>query len=283
MTDKLESKLIQYEKDKPINGKADLKEAVESIIEAEFSQSDELVDFDFVDEATEFLISLDGINSDDLSSDVQRIEESIIKKHKTIESESSDDGLSKEKTSKKTGIRKKWIIILAAAISVIAAILVTSYGLGFDFVSMTKEFFMSLKPKTEYSDGQHDVIVTDSVRKYSTLKEMIDAEHISGLLENDCFNDPDVVDTVRFQDLGTEIKVLIILKGEYSGEFEITIPFENTVAFDPIEKVGILDVHFTSYDDVFQAEWYYKGNYYCLTEKNQQSLLTILEKFKESE
>lgn len=273
MESKLESHLSEYEKSTSIKNDTELVEAIEEIIAKEISLPPEDRDYDLINEAVEMVLSLHNADLEDLEDTATNISENFITSKRKI---------NKKQKHTRT-FRWKLIVRLAAVITVIAAIIATCYAFGLDLISMTREVFLSLSHKTEYSDGTHDVIVTDSVRKYNTFKEMIDAEQITGLLENDYLNNSEIVDYVRFQDFGLNKSVLITLKGEYSGEVEIIIPTDDSGLPDELEKIGILNVYLTSYDDVFQAEWLHNGNYYCLTECNQENLFIILNEFKESE
>ena len=180
MTDKLEEKLLQYEKNKSVSNKTELEEAINSIIESELSNPDDLVDFDLIDEATEFLLYLDGKEDNEFDNEINRITDSIIQKSRNKESPVKEHILTNEQRVKKTGVRKKWIIPLVAVISILAAIIITCYAFGLDLISMTKSVFLSLKPQTEYTDGTHDVIVTESARKYKTLDEISDVHKQDG-------------------------------------------------------------------------------------------------------
>ena len=279
MTEKLEKKLSRYEENKPISNRIGLEEAVRSIIDEELSKPDDEIDFDLIDEASEFLLFIEGENTDTLEDDAQRIAEDAIEKRRA---KCSDAPAADAKTSKKHGIRKKWIIPLAAAVIVLAGLIVTCYSLGLDVETMTKKIYSLLKPNTEYSDGVHDVIKTDDHKEYKTLKEMTDAEQITGLLTNDLFNDPDAVADLRLMDYGNYYEILIDTVGEYSASLMIITPDNNGTLPNTTERVGILDVYLVSYDDIYQAEWYHNGNYYNLSTHDRDTLISILEGFRES-
>ena len=125
MTDRLEEKLRQFENGRSISNKSELEEAINSIIESELSNTDDLVDFDLIDEATDFLLYLDGKDDDALEYDIERIIDSIIDKQKTQKQHEFSKNSSYKITSKKNGVRKKWIIPLVAVISILAAIVIT--------------------------------------------------------------------------------------------------------------------------------------------------------------
>ena len=278
MYTKLEEKLIEYEKNTPVSTADQLAQAVKAIIDDELAKSDDMVDFDLVDEATEFYLSLCGEDIAELDSDAKRIGDAAIAK-----SREQTAGENQAAAKKKSAFRMKWIIPIAAVISIMAVVVASGFGFSsFDIMSMTKKDFERMEPKTEYSDGKHDIIITFDIRDYETMNELIGAEGVSGLLENDLFNDKERLDGVRYLDYGEYADILVFLKGSVSGDFEIITPSRYSNLPQPLEKVGSLEVRFSSYDDVFQAEWFHNGNSYRLTVNSKEALTNILEQFKES-
>ena len=130
MSSKLETKLLQYEKSTPISNDDELIEAIESIISNEESVPIEERDFDLIDEAVDAILSLKKVDIEQLEDSAEKITDRYFDEIQTQRGEL----VKKTKT-----VRLKWLIPIAAIISLLTIITVVSYAFGYDLISMTKE------------------------------------------------------------------------------------------------------------------------------------------------
>ena len=273
MSSKLENKLLQYEKSTPISNDSELIKAIECIINTEEALPFEERDFDLIDEAVDVILSLKKVDIEQLENCAEKITD---KHFDEIESANID----KVKKSNHKSVRLRWLIPIAAIVSLLIVSTTVAYALGYDLISMTKEAYVQLVEKVFYKQGEKDLIITEDVKEYESFEDLLKNEANSKLLVPTNLSGQYSIDRIYEEDYGDYKKITlhididgstqkIKIKTQYSGTFN-----EQSEKF---QKVGAFDILYTQYDGVHQAEFLYEGDYYAIVSSSYEILTKIIE------
>ena len=110
---------------------------------------------------------------------------------------------SSENKAKKNrkAIKIKWLIPVAALMSILCITVVVSYGSGIDVWNITKEAYCNLTEKIEYLINGSSVTSTSDYRKYQSLNDLIEHENISGILLPISMPEEYEVNNISYDDL----------------------------------------------------------------------------------
>lgn len=271
MSSKLENKLLQYEKSAPISNDSELIKAIEYIISNEESLPFEERDYDLIEEAVDAVLSLRGVDVGQLEEHAEHVTDKCFDKIQT-------HMIKTVKKSKAKSVKLKLLIPAAAALLVLAATF-TSYALGVDLLSMTKEAYNKLVDKVFYKNESTDLIKTENFKEYDSLQSFMESETFSGLLlpcdyKGDC--------TITFENYGSFVNITLYMEHDNTKDC-IRIKSPDTIDFGGKETVLIknYEIYFSSYDDIYQGEFSYKGNSYVITASSYDNLITVIENLEE--
>ncbi|MCI8331700.1 MAG: hypothetical protein HFE78_02605 [Clostridiales bacterium] len=274
MNSKLEQKLLQYEKSAPISNDDELIKAIENIIQSEESLPYEQRDFDLIEEGIDTVLSLKGI-------DIRSLEECT----NDINNDYVDRMNNKKTKSAKKSIRLRWIIPIAALLSLLA-ITVGAHTFGYNLIDMTKEAFMKLKEKTWYTDGKNEFIITSDFKEYSSLSDYLEKEDTSHLLLPYDLPEDYRITRILVSEYGAYQETMVTLAisdEEFEHHLFIDAPstFELNQNPDMLRTIGNYLVVYSHYDDIYQGEFIYDGNYYQISTSSYENLETIIEHMSE--
>ena len=163
MSSKLEEKLLEIEKENPISNDEELINAVKSIIDKEEALSVEERDFDLIDEAIEAVFLLNDVDIEHINKRAQKTTDDFLEKIRTVNQ-------SAVKNKKNKSFRLKWLIPIAAVVSLMIVGTVTAYAFGYNSFNMSKDAIVQLVEKVLYRQGDTDIIVTSNVKKYDDFE-----------------------------------------------------------------------------------------------------------------
>ena len=175
MSSKLEEKLLEIEKENPISNDEELINAVKSIIDKEEALSVEERDFDLIDEAIEAVFLLNDVDIEHINKRAQKTTDDFLEKIRTVNQ-------SAVKNKKNKSFRLKWLIPIAAVVSLMIVGTVTAYAFGYNIFNMSKDAIVQLVEKVLYRQGDTDIIVTSNVKKYDDFDVFLKEEDTSQLL-----------------------------------------------------------------------------------------------------
>ncbi len=273
MSSKLENKLLQYEKSTPISNDEELIKAIESIIRDEESVPYEERDFDLIDEAVDAIFSLRKVDIEQLEECAENITDKYFYE---VQTKDADD----VKKIKHRSVRLKWIIPIAALVSLLIVGSMVAYSCGFDLISMTKKAYTQLVEGVIYKQGNKELIMTEDVKEYDSLEDFTKTEDNSNLLLPNNLSGQHSIDRIYEADYGDFKEIFldisidnsiqtIIIETPCSGNFN-----EQS---DRFRKMGGFDVLYSQYDNVYQAEFFYEGNYYAIQASSYEILTKIIE------
>ena len=273
MSSKLETKLLQYEKSTPISNDDELIEAIEKIISNEESVPIEERDFDLIDEAVEAILSLKKV-------DIEQLEDSAEKITDRYFNEIQTQRVNFVKKNKIKSVRLKWLIPIAAIISLLTVTTAVAYAFGFDIISMTKEAYTQLVEKVFYKQGNDDLIITNDIQEYDSLFDFMNNEDYSTLILPHNLSEEYKIESVYVEDYGTYKSIALFINcHQTSHEVTILTPFDSN--YDTLNRetqfIGNYEVIYSQYDGKHQGEFIYEGNYYVITSSSYEQLKIIIE------
>ena len=278
MNEKLERLLSEYEKVKPITNDAELIEALEQLLSVENSRSIEKMDVELINEIVELLLMLQNVDLEKLDEHSRLITEEYLEK---LREENTDRKVIPKKA--KT-IGSKWILPVAAVLSLMMITSVVAFAFGTDIASMSAEFFKDLKDKLWYESADNKIIKTDEYTEYYSFEKFLEddiADQI--LLPYNLFNEMKV-DRIRVSDYGEYRRILIIfqLHGKHC-EITIEIPNQSNYDFsDKTIKINNLNVYHYGFDNQYQGLLIYKDNLYTILVSSYDIMEKIIFNLEES-
>ena len=208
MSSELENRLLQYEKSASISTDEELIKAIECILSNEESLPFEERNFDLIEEAIDAVLSLQKI-------DIEQLEKSaeIVTNRYFSEIQTPNAKIAKKLTSK--SVKIKWLIPIAAIISILVAGTIVAYAFGYDLIEMTKKAYAQLVEKESYEEGDYALIITSDHKEYHSLSEFLDNEEIDALLLPFDLPEEFNIDGIQVYDYGEYRKIsLSILNNE---------------------------------------------------------------------
>lgn len=271
MNTKLENKLLQYEKSTPISNDEELIKAIESIIRDEESVPPEERDFDLIDEAVDALLSLRKVDIEQLEECAEKITDKCLYE---VQTKDVDD----VKKIKRKSVRLKWIIPIAALLSLLIVGSMVAYAFGFDVISMTKEAFTQLAEKVNYKNDNKELIITEDFQTFNSIQQLLDSDDYSNLLLTSELDQNYHVEFIEVNDFGSYKDIIVRMESD-GDTYKIYIDTPGTRDFPNLQpqKIGKFDVYISEYDDVHQGEFVYNGGLYTIVTSSYENLKKIIE------
>ena len=272
MNSKLEEKLIQYDKTTTISTSQELLDAIDFIIDNEMARPDSEIDFDLIQEAVKTAKILRNIDIEQRKKEADAIAKEIIAEVNSQVRES--------KQKKARVMKKKWIIPIAAILTLIIAGSIISYALGLDFLNLPNRLFRQREKKIEYyNDNNSSYVITDDAGKYKNYDEMISKENFTDLLWP---ADENYAEYITVKDYGEEMDISCAFNAEDGiVRYDIYTHQSFPVMDYKPTHIGNLDVYISEYDDVYQAEFSYKDNKYTVRTYSYEVLELFLKNLEE--
>lgn len=269
MYQKLETRLMLYEKDHPIKDDHELIAAIESILDEQDSLPIEERDFDLIAEATNTILKLQGYDENHLN---KMASEAALSVRTRIADKRK--GTSNGQLQSKRHHILRWVIPLVAIIAITTVAVLASPMNRLAISEMTNRIFSSIKPEVIYHEDNTDLEITDTVTTYTSFKELSAAYNYDLLLPFDIEDE--------LQDLLIETAVLlqstetIISFTQNRFLCSIIINHLNTNAeesYDYNAKIGAYNVVLSECNEYYLAEWKYNQERYQVKSES----LSILE------
>ncbi len=258
----LENKLTEYEESTPISNDAELKSAIESILNKENLLPYEERNYELIEEAVDALLELQGTDLNEL----ERYADEIKIGH----------------GPKKSEVKLKWIIPVAAAVALMLSLTVVASSRGHSIWDMAKEAYSAIVDSFSRKDGNNDLIATDGYTKYETLDELREAVPDVLLPENlpDGY-EFDLISVGVYEDY-KKISILLVYK-DVKQTITIKTPDTNDFTADG-ENVCIVYGYTTKYsqhDNSHRMEFGHNGNYYNISANSYEALTEIIKSMED--
>ena len=286
MTAVLTKRLSAYERTAVITDDRSLLAALRELIAAEEEKTD--CDWDFVAEATDAILSLEGEDVDSFEAtdaDAAAFRASVqseADRAEMIANEAFGDVerravIRRDVASAKPTKKIKWIIPLAAALTalLIGGAIAGAYYL--DIFSMDSDTYKSLPVGTVITDGNDEVYKSDartSVPEYSALAG---DEKYASLLIPSPLPDGWSVKRVVTDTLAKASLVETYLEAGEGRTARIKAQLGLGIRLElPTEKIGAYDVFVSEYDGVTQGEFTVGEDYYLVQASDRAALEAII-------
>lgn len=267
----LEKRLFHMEK--AITNDEELRTALTDIIENTEPHDD--ADIEFISEAMELLLYIDGDDSEELCEAADAWSDNYLANRKR--------DLKPEAKKKRKTIRIKWLIPVAALLTLLLATMMVSYATGGDVWVLTKEAYSALTKKVEhFLDGNSSLIITTDYGYYNSLEEMAEKEDLNGALLPKDLPEEYAIDKIYFADLGDEkrIYIHISMEGNRSINIDIDLSHQANYAQERLTEVCGFMVCETHYDNIYQVEFDYGENFYRISANSREDLIAVVESMK---
>jgi len=278
MSSKLENKLMQYEKNTPISNDNELIQAIKSIISNEEALPYDKRDFDLIEEAVEAILTLQDVDIEQLEECAEEITDAYF-------NEAQDDEVNLVKKSKNKPVKLKWIIPIAAILSILVAGTIAAYALGYDLIEMTKKAYSQLVEKESWKEGDHELIITSDCKEYDSLSAFMENEDVDTLLLPYDLPEEFSIDCIRVDDFGkyTEITLSLQILGEsFKHDVIIKAPFldEYNTNEEDLQMIGNYNVSYYQYDDIHQGNFVFEENHYTIRSSSYDTMKILIESLR---
>lgn len=263
MSSKLEEKLTLYEKSVPVTNDEELISAVEAILDSEEALPHEQRDYDLIEEATEVVLSLQGVDIDQLKLDAKVVREKAVPQKK-----------------KKIHIGFKWLVPLVAMISLLSimTIGVTGWLENYHFTD-----YKNLEEKTLYTDEDSDFIMTSDYIYYYSFDEFLKDDVVKEVLLPHAMFDKMTVNSILVADYGEYISV--DLKVNMDGkEQKISVETPRKPGYDfssLTTPIGNFQVWVVEYDGMYSANFEHEGSLYTFNVTSYEILENLIKCMEE--
>ena len=274
MSQKLEERLLLYERDHPIRNDQELIAAIQYILSEQDSLPIKKKDFDLIAEATETVLKLQGYSEEQLTE----MADEAVSSLKARLSSQQDTPSAKPKTRRRV---LRWLIPVAVILVLTTVAVFASSTNRLAISEMTRHIFDSLTPKTVYHEDNIDLVVTNDIQTYVSFEEL-SAAYDSLLL-------------LPFE-LENKIQNLSILVSDFGESKDIDIVFDYRdflcgITITPSEQiaesttigtttVGEYSVVLQDFGDYTSAHWTYNQYYYQVNAKNTDDIKSIISQMR---
>ena len=164
-------------------------------------------------------------------------------------------------------------------LAVICSTLVVSCSAEIDFWQFTKEAYASLTEKVEYWFGNSSVIITKDSVKYNSLDELERDVDLSGVLLPYGVSDEYSVGNISYDDFGEKQMVCMKIKSGEGEQVDLKIKLGGGFApgINQPATIGEYTGIESHYDDIYQFEFDYGGNYYLINSHDHGELLYVID------
>lgn len=263
MSSKLEEKLTLYEKSVPVTNDEELISAVEAILDSEETLPYEQRDYDLIEEATEVVLSLQGVDIDQLKQNARTVR-------------------TKATNSKQTKIhfKIKWLVPLVAMISLLSimTIGVTGWLENYHFID-----YKNLEEKKMYTDEDSDFIMTSDYIYYYSFDEFLKDDIVSEILLPYAMFDEMTVNTILVADYGEYLSVELIVNMDGDEQIiSVETPRKPGYDFSSLTTpIGNFQVWVIEYDGMYSANFEHEGGLYTFNVTSYEILENLIKCMEE--
>ena len=260
------------------------------IIKKEVEKSDEGIDYDLVQECTDFL---EELMADEIALTSEEIEQKT-KRLETINSPVKQDALSHPQQNVSKPIVKKrqksWLKAVAvfaatftiffATISVVAK--TQGYGSAWDFVITNARKIVGLQPGEQINENGITIVKPTGTTSYESIEELLIAENLHILYPAKLPNDIKLIEISQIFENNEDYYLVFVFSNPIYN-FKIYNSYKQNNSFENAELYSIGEVNFyikQLEDNLYHATTQYNGNEYVLQCNNYNDLIFILENMK---
>lgn len=267
ITSELEKRLAAFDDVSPILNDTQLKAALNKIIEETEPKTD--ADVALIDEVVEMLLELENVDVDELEQSSKAWGEKYKAEHKV-------SSVIKVKKNRKS-IKIKWLMPVAALLSILCITALVSCTAVFDVWEITKAAYINITEKIEQLINGSTVVSTKDRGDYDSLEEMAQKEGLKDILLPVNLNEGYFVSRIHVGNYGEKKDVAIDISHhkEKIGIIRIRTSFPVQLDENVLIDFDRFKVYQSQYDDIYQFEFNYDENYYRISASDYDDLIEI--------
>ena len=267
ITSELEKRLAAFDDVSPILNDTQLKAALNKIIEETEPKTD--ADIALIDEAVDMLLELENVDVDELELSSKVWGEKYKAEHKFSPA-------IKFKKSRKS-IKIKWLMPVAALLSILFITVIISSAAGIDVWQITKEAYINITEKIEQLINGSSVVSTKDCGDYNSLSELTEKEDIYDVLLPINLQEGYVFRKIFVGDYGDKSKITINIVCEDVEISTIIITTSYSANYDEklLSDFYGYKVQESNYDNIYQIEFDYGDNHYRIKAFDYEDLIHI--------
>ena len=275
MYQKLETRLMLYEKDHPIKDDHELVAAIESILDEQDSLPVEERDFDLIAEATNTILKLQGY-------DENHLDEMAYEAAASVRTRIADNrmGTSNGQHQSKRHHFLRWVIPLVAVLALTTVAVFASPTNRLAISDITRHIYASLKPKSVYHEDNIDLVVSKDTTVYTSLNDFSSSFN-NILLPFDLESEFDEL-KIEVSDLGQSFYIKISFSYQNYDCFIIIIDPQQVSNSSLIytSTIGGREVAINNDGEKILAEWIEDQIYYQIKAPSTDSLEKIIKNMR---
>ena len=273
MESKLLERIHEIESVAPISSDEELIAALDRIIEKEEELPWKKRDYDLIEEAIEYKLKLEGVDTEECGRRADELSKQILQK---VNKDHKRDTICRSRSR-----FRRVAFILAAALTLVA-LTVGTYAFSSSFRDFTNKMYNQIKDKTWYHSDNTDYIITHDTLEFSSLDDLASDKRFESLALP--YKLPQKYEIVRIEanDFEEFLRITISIQMEsQSYALHITIPSSENIEEDKTIKIGDYDVVVEENSDCFRGM--FKTNnttYYQIEAHSMESLSEIINSLK---
>lgn len=273
MSQKLEDRLLLYERDHPIRNDQELIAALEVVLAEQDSLPIKKRDFDLIAEATETVLKLQGYSEEQLA---EMADEAVSSLKARLASQ-QDTPIAKPKARRRV---LKWLIPIVTIIVLSTAVVASSVN-SLTVADLTKRFLMLLEPRTKHSEENVDLVLSKDIISFTSFDELTEYSMQSLLLPYDIEDELSNL-SINSIDFGESQHIEVIFSyRDTMGWINISYPISSSASFDYNATIGSYNVLLSEYDNSFQAVWNNESVNYCVKSGSSDVTKTIINNMRQ--
>lgn len=234
MESKLLEQIHEIESVAPISSDEELIVALDRIIEKEEELPWEKRDYDLIEEAIEFKLRLEGVDTEECGRRADQLSKQILQK---VNRDHKRNAVFRSRPR-----FRRVAFILAAALTLVA-LTVGTYAFSSSFREFTNKMYNQLKDKTWYHSDNTDYIITHDTITFSSLDDLASDKRFKSLALPYELPEEYEIDGIEANDFGGFSQVTIYLqKDSQVFTLYITISSSENIEEDKAIRIGNYDV-----------------------------------------
>jgi hypothetical protein len=269
MESKLLERIHEIESVAPISSDEELIVALDRIIEKEEELPWEKRDYDLIEEAVEYKLRLEGVDTEECGRRADELSKQILQKIRYEQ---------KEKATYRQRPRLRRVVCALAAVLTLLALTVGTYAFSPSFRDFTNKMYNQLKDKTWYHSENTDYIITHDTLTFSSLDDLASDERFEFLALPYDLPEEYEIDGIEASDFG-EIRTVTIMvcKDNLYSSIYITIPNSGKGKLDTTMSINDYSVNITEDDDCVYGVFESENVEYQIKTDNYEVLIEVIQ------
>jgi len=265
---KLLDRIHEIESVAPISSDEELIAALDRIIEKEEELPWKKRDYDLIEEAIEYKLKLEGVDTEECGRRADELSKKILQK---VNKDHKRDTICRSRSR-----FRRVAFILAAALTLVA-LTVGTYAFSSSFRDFTNKMYNQLKDKTWYHSDNTDYIITHDTLEFSSLDDLAKDERFGSIALPYGLPDDYIIKNIQVRDYGdTQHIEIAIYKGDQPSYVSIATPSSERYDDLNAKTIGDYDVLVKNDGDYYFGYFMIGNDCACKIKTKSMELLTTV-------